>query len=143
MGAAAVALAVVAGPAWAEPAQQVAARILGHVAADEAPVSPWRSASPGKSVAGATFPAGRHWRLSVFVNRLAPASAADATFGFRASSTVDARLTGRLARNARIHLDLVNVLDRRFGEIDYFPGGALTQHPGEPRELRITVSRSF
>lgn len=64
------------------------------------------------------------------------------------------RLTRELARNASLSVDLLNLFDRKYYDIEYeqdfrvtpaspvVPNG-ITVHPGEPREVRVTLSLRY
>lgn len=106
------------------------------------------------ATAGATVRAAGGWTARLFVSYFGarPAIKEDGA-RVRSSSTVSGQLTRRLAKNARLSVDVFNIFDQRVGDIDYFCASRQAGfagysqnflfHPAEPRGLRIQLKTTF
>lgn len=103
--------------------------------------------------AGATVKQ-RGWTAGLFVSTFEDlAGRDDEVLRLRPYSTVGARLSGRIARDARVTLDVFNVFDQPAGPVDYFsaarngaaPGATspFLSHPAEGRGIRLTFRKTF
>jgi hypothetical protein len=104
--------------------------------------------------AGATIRPGRGWNASLFVTSFdARPSTGDDPMAVRSASFVSGRITRNLTRTTRVSLDLINLLDKRVGNMDYFsatrlwsyPGAAdnFLSYPGESRGFRLRLRTTF
>jgi outer membrane receptor protein involved in Fe transport len=69
------------------------------------------------------------------------------------STIVNARLGWRAGKRLEVIADVINLLDRRFNDIEYFyesqlrgesaPVADIHQHPGEPRTVRLSLRLRF
>lgn len=104
--------------------------------------------------AGATIRPGRGWNASLFVTSFAARpSTDDDPLRLRSASFVSGRITRNLTKSTRVSLDLINLLDKRVGDMDYFsatrlwsdPGAAdnFLFYPGESRGFRLRLRTTF
>jgi hypothetical protein len=103
--------------------------------------------------AGATVH-NRFWSASLFVSRATQMGFADDGAARLATSpVVNGTMSGLLAPDTRLSLDVFNMLNRAPGSADYFSASQLWQpttlsdtylfHPGEPRGFRVRLRKTF
>ena len=107
------------------------------------------AADPIAAASAGTSATRSGWRASLFVTK--PPFEKDAA-PFGAMTTVGARLSRPLARNARLSVDVFNILDKSPGTTDYFtathdiaPRAADPDffHPADGRGIRLGVKIGF
>ena len=94
------------------------------------------------------------WTLSL-TERYIGAGALTADNSVRASSSLvsNLRVSRRLGKSSTLTLDLLNLFDRRYNDIEYYyatqlagetaPVNDKVLHPGEPRSARLTLRVEF
>ena len=102
--------------------------------------------------AGTTFRGPGRWSARLFVSDLAPRTDDEGPL-LRSNTTVGAQLSLRLTRSARLNVDVLNVFNRKSGEVDYFTGARIFRqpgtldgflsHPGEGRGFRLGLTARF
>jgi hypothetical protein len=107
------------------------------------------SNEPAHAASAGTTAITAGWRASLFVTK--PALEKDAA-PFGAITTVGARLSRPVARNAHVSLDVFNILDKSPGTTDYFTAthGAAPRiadpdffHPADGRGIRLGLKITF
>jgi outer membrane receptor protein involved in Fe transport len=97
---------------------------------------------------------GSGWSASLFVANPRDRDTPDGVAArVRSMSFVNAQLTRRLTKTARVSFDVFNVFDKRAADFDYFSASAAWSrpgsrddflfHPAEPRGFRLSLRVTF
>jgi hypothetical protein len=84
-----------------------------------------------------------NWTAGFTLSYLGKRAGADEVGSVRDSTFVAARFTRKVSRHTRLSLDLVNILDQKLHDVDYFSASRLPNNAAEPRGVRLRLRTTF